>query len=357
MRHSAIYRLFSWGRKNLFSGPFNVAATCIVAALLCMVIPAAFSWAVWNAAFAPDLVACRVASENGGACWGVVAAKYRLVLFGRYPFAEQWRPLAASTALIALLILSCWRRAWRPALLLAWVVALCGAYLLMRGGWVGLALVETERWGGLPLTLLLSMVSVGCSFPLAVMLALGRRTSMPAIRTLCILFIELVRGVPLVTVFFMASFMFPLLLPQGTSIDVLARVLVGLTLFTAAYLAEAVRAGLQAIPKGQVEAAYSIGLSTWQTNRKIVLPQALRLVVPSMMNTLIGTFKDTSLVTIVGLFELTGALQLALADAEWRRYFLEGQLFVAAIYFVFCFSMSRYSRWVERHLSRGTRRQ
>ena len=171
------------------------------------------------------------------------------------------------------------------------------------------------------------------------------------------LYVELIRGVPLISVLFMASFMFPLFMPQGTTIDVLLRVLVGMTLFSAAYLAEVVRGGLQALPKGQVEAAQSLGLSDWQTTRKIVLPQALRLVVPAIMNTFIGAFKDTSLVTIVSLYDLTGALQLALGDANWRKFFLEGQLFVAAIYFVFCFAMSRYSQWIERHLNTGTRRQ
>jgi general L-amino acid transport system permease protein len=179
---------------------------------------------------------------------------------------------------------------------------------------------------------------------------------LPAIRSVCIVFIELVRGVPLISVLFMASFILPLFMPQGTTIDVLVRVLVGMTLFTAAYLAEVVRAGLQALPKGQIEAAQSMGLRYWRTQRKIVLPQALRMVVPAIVNTFIGAFKDTSLVTIVSLYDLTGAVQLALGDADWRKFFLEGQLFVAAIYFIACFAMSRYSRWLEQHLNTGTRR-
>ncbi|MDY7547602.1 amino acid ABC transporter permease [Glaciimonas sp. CA11.2] len=355
-RTSSLGKAWLWCRKNLFGGLFSTVVTCVIAVLVLSVLPSAFNWAIRNAVFAPDSAACRAAAEHG-ACWGVIAAKYRIVLFGRYPFPEQWRPLIVTIALVLLLVLSCWRRMWHAKLLVIWSVTLLSAFFMLRGGLFGLEPVETERWGGLPLTMLLSMVSLGLSFPLAVMIALGRRSRMPIIKALCVLFVEIVRGVPLISVLFMASFMFPLLLPQGMSIDVLVRVLVGLTLFTGAYLAEAVRAGLQAIPKGQVEAACAIGLSTWQTNSKIVLPQALRLVVPSMMNTLIGTFKDTSLVTIVGLFELTGSLQLSLADAEWRRFYIEGQLFVAAIYFVFCFSMSRYSRWIEHHLNRGTRRQ
>jgi general L-amino acid transport system permease protein len=220
-----------------------------------------------------------------------------------------------------------------------------------------LTTVETSRWGGFPLTLALSVVSLAVAFPLAILVALGRTSKLPAIRAVCVLYVELIRGVPLISVLFMASFMFPLFMPHGVSIDVLLRVLVGMTLFAAAYLAEVVRAGLQALPKGQVEAAQALGLTYWQTTRKIVLPQALRLVVPAIVNSFIGTFKDTSLVTIVSLYDLTGALQLALGDADWRKFFLEGQLFVAAVYFVCCFALSRYSRWVESYLNTGMRRQ
>ena len=346
----------AWLRTNLFDGWRNTAATLIVLALLVYFVPPLLSWGVFQAVFAPDNAACRAAAEHG-ACWGVIAEKYRLILFGRYPFAEQWRPLVACLLLIGLLVASCYRGFWRKSLLLAWVVVLAVFFALMFGGVAGLTPVETARWGGFPLTLLLSTISLVLAFPLAVAVALGRQSKMPGIRTLCVLYVELIRGVPLISVLFMASFMFPLFMPQGTTIDVLVRVLVGMTLFTAAYLAEVVRGGLQALPKGQVEAAQSLGLGSWQTTRKIVLPQALRLVVPSIMNTFIGAFKDTSLVTIVSLYDLTGALQLALGDANWRKFFLEGQLFVAAIYFVFCFAMSRYSRWVEGHLNTGTRRQ
>jgi len=221
----------------------------------------------------------------------------------------------------------------------------------------GLTAVDTARWGGIPLTIMLSTIGLAVAFPLSILVALGRRSRLPGIRTICVLYVELIRGVPLISVLFMASFMFPLFLPAGWTIDVLVRVQVGIILFSAAYLAEVVRGGLQALPRGQIEAAASLGLSYWQTARKVVLPQSLRLVVPAIMNTFIGTFKDTSLVTIVSLYDLTGALQLALGDSDWRKFFLEGQLFVAAIYFVFCFAMSRYSQWIERHLNTGTRRQ
>jgi general L-amino acid transport system permease protein len=227
----------------------------------------------------------------------------------------------------------------------------------MGGGWFGLASVPTDSWGGLPLTIMLATFGIVLAYPLAVVVALGRRSDLPAIRSLCIVYIELVRGVPLISVLFMASFMFPLFMPVGKSPDVLVRVLVGITLFSAAYLAEVVRGGLQAIPKGQVEAAQSLGLTYWQTQRKIVLPQALAMVVPGIMNSFIAIFKDTSLVTIVSMYELTGALGLALnSDADWRPFKIEGYLFITAIYFVFCFAMSRYSLWIEKQVGKSKTR-
>jgi general L-amino acid transport system permease protein len=346
----------AWVRRNLFDGWANSLATLVTLAVLVWLVPPLFGWSVLNAVAAPDNAACR-AAHGAGACWGVVAEKGRLILFGRFPFEEQWRPLLACGLLIALLVASCMRLFWRTWLAALWIVVLGVCYFLMRGGMFGLTPVETSRWGGFPLTLALSVVSLAIGFPLAIVVALGRSSKLPAIRTICVLYVELIRGVPLISVLFMASFMFPLFMPHGMSIDVLLRVLAGMTLFAAAYLAEVVRGGLQALPKGQVEAAQSLGLTYWQATRMIVLPQALRLVVPAIVNTFISTFKDTSLVTIVSLYDLTGALQLALGDADWRKFFLEGQLFVAAVYFVFCFAMSRYSRWVEGYLNTGMRRQ
>jgi general L-amino acid transport system permease protein len=344
-----------WVRRNLFDGWANTLATLIVLGLLVWALPPVVRWGLINAVFGADNAACRSLAESG-ACWGVVAEKYRLILFGRYPYAEQWRPLLASLLMVGAIAASCYRPFWRAWLMPLWLVVLAAFFLLMFGGRFGLAPVETSSWGGLPLTVLLSSVSLVVAFPLAVLVALGRQSRLPGIRTICVLYVELIRGVPLISVLFMASFMFPLFMPQGTTIDVLLRVLLGMTLFTAAYLAEVVRGGLQALPKGQVEAAQSLGLGYWQTTLMIVLPQALRLVVPAIMNTFIGAFKDTSLVTIVSLYDLTGALQLAMGDANWRKFFFEGQLFVAAIYFVFRYAMSRYSRWIERHLNTGTRR-
>jgi general L-amino acid transport system permease protein len=343
-------------RGAFFDGWWNSLLTVVTLALLTWTVPPLLGWGVFHAVPTADNVACR-AAVGVGACWGVVAEKGRLILFGRYPYEEQWRPLLASALLVVLLAGSCLRAFWKPWLALAWVGSFAVFFALMKGGVFGLSAVETARWGGLPLTLLLSAVSLVVAFPLAVLVALGRTSHLPAIRTLCVLYVELIRGVPLISVLFMASFILPLFMPHGGTIDVLARVLIGMTLFTAAYLAEVVRGGLQSLPKGQVEAAQSIGLGYWQTQRKIVLPQALRAVVPAIVNTFIGAFKDTSLVTIVSLYDLTGAVQLALGDADWRKFFLEGQLFVAAIYFAACFAMSRYSRWLEQHLNTGTRRQ
>ena len=254
--------------------------------------------------------------------------------------------------MVALLVASCVRVFWKPWLVLLWLAVLALFFALMFGGFAGMEYVDTDRWGGLPLTMLLATLSIVLAFPLSIAVALGRRSNMPAIKTVCVLYIELIRGVPLISVLFMASFMFPLFMPPGTSIDVLLRVLVGITLFAAAYMAEIVRGGLQAIPKGQQEAADTLGLSYWQTQRKIILPQALAMVVPGIMNNFISIFKDTSLVTIVSLYELTGAMGLALnSDADWRPFKIEAYLFIAAIYFVFCFSMSRYSLWIEKRLS------
>jgi general L-amino acid transport system permease protein len=346
-------------RLQLFDGPWNSLTTLLILALAAWALPPVWQWAVANAVFAPDNAACRAAhaAASSGACWGVVAEKGRLIIFGRYPYAEQWRPLLACGLLIALLVASCLRAFWKPWLAALWVGVLVLFLGLMRGGVAGLTPVESAQWGGFPLTLLLSTVSIVVAFPIAVLVALGRQSRLPVIRSLCVVYVELVRGVPLISVLFMASFMFPLFMPHGVSIDVLLRVIIGMTLFTAAYLAEVIRGGLQAVPKGQIEAAQTLGLTYWQTARMILLPQALRLVVPAIVNSFISAFKDTSLVTVVSMYDLTGALQLALGDADWRKFFLEGQFFVAAFYFVFCFSVSRYSRWIEAHLNTGTRRQ
>jgi general L-amino acid transport system permease protein len=344
--------LLAWLRINLFGDWITSLMTVVLGGALLYLITQFISWAIFRASWHPNFEACRV--DGVGACWGVITEKYRLILFGRYPFDEQWRPMLATVLMLSLLVVSCTRAFWHAWLGLLWAVVLAVFFALMYGNVLGLTRVETDRWGGLPLTLLLATLSMAMAFPIAVLVALGRRSQLPAIRTFCALYVELIRGVPLISVLFMASFMFPLFMPEGFTVDVLIRVLLGITLFAAAYMAEVIRGGLQAIPQGQIEAAATLGLSYWQTQRQVVLPQALALVVPSLMNNFISTFKDTSLVTIVSLYELTGALSLALnSDANWRPFMLEGYLFIALIYFVFCFAMSRYSRWVEQQLNRG----
>lgn len=345
-----------WMRANLFGNWISALVTLVIAGLLVTAVTHLMNWGVLHAVFRPDADACQ-AARGSGACWGVVAEKYRLILFGRYPFDDQWRPLVATVMLVSLLVVSCVRRFWRAWLAPLWVVVVAVFFALMYGGVFGLQVVTTDQWGGLPLTVMLATFGIALAYPLAIVVALGRRSDLPAIRSVCVIYVELVRGVPLISVLFMASFMFPLFLPAGKSPDVLIRVLAGITLFSAAYLAEVVRGGLQAIPKGQIEAAQSLGLSYWQAQRKIVLPQALAMVVPGIMNSFIAIFKDTSLVTIVSLYELTGALGMALnSDANWRPFKIEGYLFITAIYFVFCFSMSRYSLWIEAQVGRSKTR-
>jgi general L-amino acid transport system permease protein len=345
-----------WVRTNLFGTWQSSVTSVILLGLALWYLPGLINWALFSAVFEPNAELCSEA-RGVGACWGAIAEKYRLVIFGRYPFDEQWRPLVATTVMVVMLVASCMRPLWSKWLIAAWVAVLAVFFLLMGGGYFGLTAVPTDLWGGLPLTIMLATLSIAFAFPLAILVALGRRSDLPAIRTLCTVYVELIRGVPLISVLFMASFMFPLFMPQGVTIDVLLRVLVGITLFAAAYMAEVIRGGLQAIPKGQVEAAQSLGLSYWQTQRKIVLPQALAMVVPGVMNNFISIFKDTSLVTIVSLYELTGATGLAFnSDADWRPYKIEAYLFITAIYFVFCFAMSRYSLWIEKQLNRSRTR-
>jgi general L-amino acid transport system permease protein len=341
-----------WGA--LFASVPSALATLLLGALLARVVPAMVRWLFTGAVWRADYPACR-ALEHGAACWGFVAEKARLVLFGRYPHAEQWRPLLATALVLAALGASAHPRCWRRATLAAWAVVLAAFGLLMGGGIGGLAVVDPASWGGLPLTILLTLVGVSASLPLGVVLALGRRSRLPLVRASATLYIELVRGVPLITVLFVASFLFPLLLPQGLRLGVLERVTLGITLFQAAYMAEVVRGGLQALPPGQAEAAASVGLSWWQTQRRVILPQALVLVIPSFVNSLLSTFMDTSLVTVVSMYDLTGSLRLALGDPQWRDFFLEGYLFVGAIYFAGCLAMSRYSHWLERRLARWNR--
>lgn len=339
-----------WLRRHLLADGYSVAMTLVIVTIAVWCLPALFEWAVVKAVFARDSVACRVASGQG-ACWGVIAEKYWSILFGRYPYAEQWRPALASLLLIAAIVATCRYVDAGKRLLPGWLFSLGLALALLQGGWAGLAVVESTLWGGLPLTLLLSIGTVIGACPLAVLLALGRRSPLTVIRSGCIFAIEVLRAVPLVSVLLLAAFLLPLFLPKGVSIDVLFRVWIGLMIFAAAYLAEVLRGGLQSIPRGQLEAAASLGLRYWQVQTRIVLPQAIRATLPALMNSFISIVKETSLVTVVSLFELTGALTLALAgDLDWREFYVESYLFVATIYWLGCVSLSHYSQRLAQRL-------
>lgn len=341
----------AWLRANLFSSPLNTLLTVLVAWLLLMSVPALVEWLLIKANFsATNAQECR---ESGGACWAFIAEKHRFILFGIYPYDEQWRPLLASIVLVAVIVCSCIRWFWKPWLGLLWVVSLTVVGILMWGGVFGLSLVENDRWGGLPVTLILATFGIACAFPLGLVLALGRRSHMPAVKTICVVYIELIRGVPLISLLFMSSVMLPLFLPEGFSIDKLLRAQIAIILFAAAYVAETVRGGLQAIPKGQYEGAESLGLSYWQTMFKIILPQALKIVIPPLVGIFIALFKDTSLVVIIGIFDLTQAAKTAVSDAAWRGFSTEAYLFISFIYFIFCYSISRYSQSLEKQLSTG----
>lgn len=343
----------AWLRRNLFSDAFSGLTTLLLLAAALWWLPGLIDWMLLQAVFKADAGACQ-AVNHAGACWGVVAEKYRFILFGRYPHAEQWRPLLATALLLLVIVASGLRLSSRRSLLAAWALALPAFFMLTGGGSFGLTPVGSDQWGGLPLTLLLATMGMLMAFPLAIAVALGRQSRLPLLRGLCTLYVELVRGVPLISVLFLASFLFPIVLPQGVSIDVLLRVQAGIVLFAAAYLSETIRGGLQSIPAGQHDAAAALGLGRWQAMRWIILPQALRAVIPSMMNSAVSVFKDTSLVTVVSLYELTGSLSLALAgDAEWRSFHLEGYLFIGLIYWTGCYAMSRFSRGLESRVDAG----
>jgi general L-amino acid transport system permease protein len=353
----ALRRGLAWLRANLFSSWFSTAITLALAFLILRGLWSFVQWALLNAVWrVPDnqSQACR-ALHGAGACWAVVTEKYRFILFGTYPFDQQWRPALAVVIFVALYAGSALGRLRRKELILIWLAALTAIGVLMWGGVLGLRFVPQERWGGLPVTLILATFGLAFGFPLGVLVALGRRSDLPAIKATCVLYVELIRGVPLVSLLFMASVMFPLFLPEGISVDKLLRAQVAIILFAGAYLAEVVRGGLQALPKGQYEAADALGLSYWQKTRLVILPQALRLVIPPLVNTFIGFFKDTSLVLIIGIFDLLTAGKTAVIEPAWQAFGLEVYIFVGIIYFAFCFAMSRYSQRLETELNRSVR--
>jgi len=347
----------AWLRANLFSSWVSSVVTVLMALLILRGLWSLVQWAFVNAVWwVPDnqSQACR-AARGIGACWAVVTEKYRFILFATYPYDQQWRPALAIANFVALFFVSGMRRFRRKELFLVWIAALTVIGVLMWGGVFGLSYVPQERWGGLPVTLILATFGLAFGFPLGIFVALGRRSDLPAIRAVCVVYVEMIRGVPLVSLLFMASVMFPLFLPEGINIDKLLRAQIAIILFAGAYLAEVVRGGLQALPKGQYEGADSLGLTYWQKTRLIILPQALRLVIPPLVNTFIGFFKDTSLVLIIGIFDLLTAAKTAIVEPAWQSFGLEVFIVAALIYFMFCFAMSRYSQQLEAELNRTTR--
>jgi general L-amino acid transport system permease protein len=343
----------AWASKNLFGSWSSALVTIVSVLVLGKFAIWFFDWAVLRAVWSlpgagiDDTQACRTA--EAGACWALIGEKYRFILFGLYPYELQWRPAIAIAIFLGLYLVSGFRRFWTWRLALVWVPGLAASWLLMRGGILGLAPVSEDMWGGLPVTLSLATFGIALAFPLAIVVALGRvSTTNATARFVCTVYVELMRGVPLISVLFMASVMFPLLLPEGVTVSKLLRAQVAIILFAAAYLSETVRGGLQAVERGQSEAADSLGLSYWQKMILIVIPQALRLVLPPIISLCIALFKSTSLVTIIGIFDLLNAAKRSVAEPAWQGFGTEAYLFVAAIYFAFCFAMSRYGHRLER---------
>jgi general L-amino acid transport system permease protein len=344
-----------WMRDNLFNSPLNAVLTLLGLWLLWQTIPPVLNWAIFDATWeGSSREACAAVS---GACWTFVKVRFGQFMFGFYPPDERWRVILAF-ALLVVAAIPLFIRGFQHKLALGAGILFIYpviAFYLFHGGAFGLQVVPTPRWGGLFLTLVIAGVGMTSSLPIGVILALGRRSDMPVVRMLCVGFIELIRAVPLITILFMASVMLPLFLPAGVNFDKLLRALIGVALFSSAYMAEVVRGGLQAIPKGQYEAAQALGLSYARMMGLIILPQALRIVIPGIVNTFIGLFKDTTLVLIIGLFDLLGIVKAALTDAGWLGLALEGYLFAAFCFWIFCFGMSRYSMRLERRLSAGRR--
>lgn len=347
--------LIHWARQNLFDGIHNTIFTLLCCALLIATVPDLFRWAIWDAAWtsANGADACKATT---GACWAIVQEKYRLMLFGTYPYEQHWRGALVVLILGVMSIVSGFRVFWTKWLLVAWCVAWVAVFVLQLGGVFGLVPTPTHLWGGLPLTLLIFFGTVIGGLPVAILLALGRQSNLPIIKALCIGFVEMVRGVPLVTVLFMAALIFPLFVPEAMTPDKFVRALIGMLMFFAAYAADIFRGGLQAIPRGQYEAAEALGLPYWQKTTRIILPQTLRIVLPALMNDIIRAFKNTTFIAIIGLFDILGATKSALEDPTWVSYGTEAYLFVIALYFVVCFSMSKYSASLERDLNKGNTR-
>ena len=344
----------AWIYQNLFSTPLNTILTFFGLFLIYVSLPPFVQWAIIDADWIGN---SRQDCSKDGACWVFIGAWMKQLMYGRYPDEALWRINLGYVILAVGLI---W--VMTPGLPRKNLVGVflafgypIGAFILFSGGSFGLASVDTSIWGGLFLTLVIAVTGIAASLPIGILLALGRRSDMPIISGISVAFIEFWRGIPLILVLFMSSVMFPLFLPEGLNFDKLLRALGGVTIFASAYMAEVVRGGLQAVPKGQLEAAQALGMGYWRTMWFIVLPQALKMVIPGIVNSFIALFKDTTLVLIIGLFDFLGVVQLANTNANWLGYSVEGYVFAAFIFWLFCFSMSRYSQYLEVKLSTGDR--
>ncbi len=404
-----------WARENLFSGPLNTLLTLASLALILYILPGFLDWAVlkavWNAnslGECRDIVDRTFGAEADGACWAVIKERFDQLIYGFYPQELRWRPNVAVLSLVvavipvlfetmrpllyvAAAVLAAKALAALSSLLaggglgalaspttlvllvgggLAWVyggaehrrrwlvfTALFPviAYVLLWGG-LGLEPVQSNKFGGFLLTMIIGVTGIGASLPIGVLLALGRQSDMIFIRTICVGFIEFIRGVPLITLLFVASTLLNYFMPPGTNFDLILRVLIMVTLFASAYMAEVIRGGLAALPKGQYEAGDSLGLTFWQSMRLIILPQALKISIPGIVNTFIGLFKDTTLVAVIGLLDPLGLTNPIRADSNWNGIIWELYGFIALLFFIFCWGMSRYSQWLEKRLAAGDRR-
>jgi general L-amino acid transport system permease protein len=342
----------AWLARNLFSSPTSTLITLVMTVAIGALFFPLLNWALFHAVWTvPGNSICR--AESAGACWAVIGEKYRFILFGLYPFDQQWRPALAIMLFLTLFAVSTNRRCWGKPIAIFWIVVFGSIYVLMVGGSLGLPHVPESRWGGLPVTLLLTTFGIALAFPIAICVALGRTSDNPSLRFVCLLFVEIVRGVPLISVLFMASVLFPLFMPEGIEVSKLVRALLAISLFIAAYLSEIIRGGIQTLGPGQKEAAAALGLGYWHTVLLIQLPQALVATLPPMVSLFIGLFKSTSLVMTIGIFDLLNAAKSAVAEPAWQGFGTEAYLFAAAIYFSFCLAMSRYGLHLERETHRG----
>ncbi|AFL68573.1 amino acid ABC transporter permease [Sulfurospirillum barnesii] len=343
--------LSHWLSANLFSTPLNVALSMLGVMILFWIIPPFIKWAYIDANFVGTT---REDCTSGGACWVFIHMKIDMFMYGFYPSAERWRVNTVYGLFFVLIALFKYLSSPKAKLLLANLYFISG-FILVYGGFFGLESVPTDKWGGLMLTIMVAAVGILAAFPLGIILALGRASHLPIIKSMSVTYIEFIRGVPLITILFMSSIILPLFFPEGVSFDKLLRALIGIAMFEAAYIAENIRGGLQSIPKGQFEAADAIGLSYWQKMGLVILPQALKVAIPNLLSVAVALFQDTTLVLIIGLFDLLAMVRLSAADSYWLGYETEGYVFVTFIFWFFCYSMSSFSQRLEKRFNTNLR--